>query len=420
LNEIERKVLGTIDEEELLTTISKLIEIPSVTGEETAAQRFVASLMREIGLEVDVWDIDIDDLRKHPDFSMEVDRKEGIGVVGRTGQGEGRSLILNGHVDVVSPGDESNWKHPPWKGTVEGGRLYGRGAVDMKGGLCCALHAAKAVEEAGVKLRGHLIIESVVGEEDGGMGTLASILRGYRADGSVIMEPTELKVAPAQAGAHCFRITVQGQSAHACVREEGVSALEKFMPIYSALIDLERKRNEAIDDPLYTQYRLPIPLNIGTVRCGSWPSSVPEKLVFEGRYGIWVDENVDEAHRTFEGAVARAAGTDDWLKGHPPEIEWWGGQFNPARTPLDHPIVTTLSDAYSDATGSSTIYEGVTYGSDMRHLVNSGNMPTVLFGPGDVRLCHRSDENVPIDDLLNATRTYALTTLRYCGIANSK
>ena len=221
MNSIEEKVLGFLDVEGLVKSVCDLIEMPSVTGDESTAQRFVASLMTEMGLDVDLWEIDLDALRKDPNFSMGVNRKEGLGVVGVTGGSRGKSLILNGHIDVVSPGDESNWRHPPWVGTVEGGRLYGRGSVDMKGGLCCALSAVKAVRDAGVKLNGRLMVESVVGEEDGGVGALATVLRGYRADGAIIMEPTELKVAPAQAGSHCFRMRIKGLSAHACVRRRG-------------------------------------------------------------------------------------------------------------------------------------------------------------------------------------------------------
>ena len=118
----------------------------------------------------------------------------------------------------------------------------------MKGGLCCALFAAKAIREAGVRLKGQLMVESVIGEEDGGVGTLAAVRRGYQADGAVVVEPTELKVAPAQAGALNFRLTVPGLAAHGCVREEGVSAIEKFMPIYQALLVLEQEQTGSADD----------------------------------------------------------------------------------------------------------------------------------------------------------------------------
>jgi len=414
MSDIERRVLEKIDEAAIVKTASELIEIPSITGDESKAQRRIAKIMEGIGMEADVWEIDIPEVRKHPDFSMGVDRKEGLGVVGALRAGKGKSLILNGHIDVVSPGDEKNWSVPPWKGTVKDGMLYGRGSVDMKGGLSCAINAVKAVIDSGVPFKGNVFIESVVGEEDGGIGALATALRGYKADGAIVVEPTELKVAPTQAGSHVFKITVKGHSAHACVREEGVSALEKFMPIYNALMSLEKTRNAAVNDPLYSRYRLPIPLNLGVVKCGNWPSSVPEELVLEGRYGIGVDEDVSSAHRAFEKAVADAVASDAWLRGHPPIVEWRGGQFTPVRTPTDHPIVKMVADAYEDTTGSPAVYEGMTYGSDMRHIVRVGKTPSVLFGPGDVRLCHRPDEHLPISELVTATKTLARAILRFC------
>ena len=408
MNDLEKRVLDAIDHNGLLDYLCELISIRSLTGEEGEAQRNVSEKMVDVGLEVDTWTLDLDSLREHPDFSMEVDREEGIGVVGVYGEDiGGRSLILNGHVDVVPPGDDSNWSYPPWEATIDSGRVYGRGAVDMKGGLSCALFAVKAIRDAGVQLDGRLIVESVVGEEDGGVGTLASVLRGYTADGGVIMEPTELKIAPAQAGALCFRIKVHGQSAHACVREEGVSAIEKFMPIYAALTKLEKDRNSEADDPLYSRYSLPIPLNLGKIQAGNWPSSVPESLVLEGRYGIGVGEDIEEARRVFEKTLSETVEADSWLREHRPDMEWWGGQFKPASIPVD--------GAYSAITGSKAAFEGVTYGSDMRHLVNVGGTPTVLFGPGDVRTSHRPDEYVSIDDLTTTVNTLALTILRFCG-----
>ena len=275
MNQVEKRVLDSIDIDEMIGYICELISIKSLTGEEKEAQENVAAKLESIGMKVDRWNLNLEELSKHPDYSIEVDRKEGHGVVGITGNNEGKSLILNGHIDVVPPGDESNWDNPPWKGTVKDGKVMGRGSVDMKGGLACAIYAVKAIRDAGVILKGKVIIESVVGEEDGGVGALACVLRGYKADGAIIMEPTELKVAPAQAGALCFRITVQGLSAHACVREEGVSALEKFIPIHNALIELEKRRNKRVDDRLYANFKLPIPLNMGKVQTGNWPSSVP-------------------------------------------------------------------------------------------------------------------------------------------------
>jgi acetylornithine deacetylase len=417
-NEIEARVLDAIDLDGLLALLCELIAIRSLDGEpgELAVQEHVASWMRENGLAVDTWELDFASLRQHPAFCWEVERSRGLGVVGMLGEDRGgRSLIFNGHTDVVPAGDAANWRYPPWHGTIAEGRLFGRGAVDMKGGLCCALFAAKALIDAGVQLKGRLLLESVIGEEDGGVGTLATVLRGYTADGAVIIEPTELCVAPAQAGALNFRLTIPGLSAHGCVREEGVSAIEKFIPIHAALMALERERNANVRDPLYARYALPYALCIGRVSAGNWASSVAESLTCEGRYGLAVGEDIVGAQRQFEEAVADAALADPWLRDHPPVVEWWGGQFEPAGIPTEHPIATTVAEAYSSASGVDARIEGMTYGADMRLLVNVGNTPTVMFGPGDVRSAHRPDEYVPVADLLTVTRTLALTALRFCG-----
>ncbi len=417
---LERRVLDALDVEDMLRLLGDLIAIPSLSGQETPAQERVAAEMESCGLEVDVWELDFDQLRRHPAYSSEVERTHGLGVVGVMGEDRGgRSLILNGHVDIVPAGDETRWSYPPWNMTVvetpAGSRVYGRGSVDMKGGLCCALYAARALHRAQVRLTGRLMVESVIGEEDGGVGTLATVLRGYRADGAVVAEPTELVVAPAQAGALNFRVTVPGRAAHGAVREEGVSAIEKSFPVHQALLDLERDRNQRFRDPLYAGFGLPFAICVGKVQGGTWASSVAESLVFEGRYGVAVGEDVADARRELEEAVAQAAAADPWLRDHPPRVEWWGGQFAPASIATSHPLVSTVRGAVRTACGVDPQVAGMTYGADMRLLVNEGGTPTVLFGPGDVRRSHRPDEYVPLADLVTAARALALTALRFCG-----
>ena len=351
---------------------------------------------------------------------------------GVTDPARGRDLLLNGHIDVVPVGDEAAWTTPPWDPGVRDGRVYGRGAADMKGGLCCALFAVKAVRDAGVRLRGRLSVASVVGEEDGGTGTLAAILRGHTADGAVVVEPTRLRVVPAQAGSLMFRLVVHGLSAHGCVREEGVNAVEKFVPLLAALRRLEAERCGVAREPRPgTDPARPSPATRaprsspatgcrGPSRSGrctpaTGPRACPDTLVAEGRYGVAVGEDVAAARRAFEEAVTRAAAADPWLAEHPPEVEWWGGRFDPAVTSLDDPIVTTLIEAARDVTGTPPPVEGVTYGADMRLLVNVGRIPTVLFGPGDVRVAHMPDEYVAVAELEAAARALIVTAVRFCG-----
>lgn len=418
MNATEQRVLDAIDMNGLLAALGELVAVPSLDGspEENVVQEVAANILRRVGMEVDRWEIDLPTLYAHPACSWEVPRERAVGVVGTLGaERGGRSLLFNGHVDVVPAGDEANWHYPPFAATVADGRVYGRGALDMKGGLCCGIFAAKALRDAGVRLNGRLLVQSVIGEEDGGIGTLAAILRGHTADGAVVVEPTELRVAPAQAGAHNFRLTVHGLSAHGCVREEGVSAIEKFAVLHRAILELERERNDRHRQQLFARYALPNAICIGTVRAGNWASSEAESLVAEGRYGIAVGEQPMVARRELEQAVAAAAAADPWMQAHPPTLEWWGGTFDPAATPGEHPIVGTVAACFEEVAGAPAVLEGMTYGADMRLLVNVGGVPTVLFGPGNVRQAHRPDEFVPVDELLIATRTLALTALRFCG-----
>jgi acetylornithine deacetylase len=410
----EAEVLNRIDRGALIADLSALIAIESLGGAETPAQQWMAARLGQLGLDVDTWDIDFATLRQHPAFSMEVPRDHGVGVVGTFGDGDGPALVLNGHVDVVPVGDITQWTVAPFSATVRDGHVFGRGACDMKGGIAAALAALAALASARVTLAGRVALHSVIAEEDGGAGTLATILRGHCGDGAVSMEPTELLLAPTHAGALSFRIRVAGLAAHGCVREEGVSALETFRPVHDALLALEADRNRRLRQPLFERYRLPYALSIGRISAGDWPSSVPDLLVCEGRYGIAPGEDAGAAKQEFERAVASAADGHAYLAAHPPAVEWWGGQFMPATTPTDAAILSATTDAITELTGRPPRVEGMTYGADMRLLVNEGGIPTVLYGAGNVRRAHRPDESVPVEDVLTVARVLALTAMRFC------
>ncbi len=431
LTDVERRVVDAVDIAGLLDALERFIAIDSSGGKETPAQRYVAALMERLGLEVDVWELDLASLRGDPAYSEELRRKEALGVVGRFGRpgagaAPGRTLVLNGHVDVVPAGERDRWTVPPFEMTVRDERVYGRGSADMKGGLLCALFALKAIRDAGATLAGEVLVHSVVGEEDGGLGTLAAVRRGYTGDGAIVLEPTSLVLAPAQAGAFNFRVTIPGKAAHGALRAEGVDPIARFLPIYRALQALEEKRNDPDRQPRHPMFAddaLPYALCVGIVRAGIWASTVAESLVFEGRLGIAPDEDPGVARWELESVVAeahqKAAGDDPWLRAHPPVVEWWGGQFSPAATAADHPIVTTTRGAFDAVAGAPPEIRGMPYGADMRLLANEGETPTVLFGPGDVRRAHAPDEYVAIDELETATKVVALTALRFCGTGAS-
>lgn len=418
MEDAEKRVLDAVDVDGLVKYLCELISFHSLGGQESPAQRNIAAKMKAIGLSVETWNVDFEKLRSHPAFSMPIPRMEGIGVVGSYGEGSGKSLIVNGHIDVVSPGDESKWRYPPWKGTVSDGRIYGRGSSDMKGGIVAALYAIKAIVDTGFQMKGKVMLETVIGEEDGGVGALDAVLRGYRADAAIVPEPSELSAVPAHAGVMAFRVTVQGKAAHASIRTDGVSAIDKFLPLYDALKRLEAKRNTRIKDPLYAGYDIPSPVSIGKIVGGEWPGTVPENLYFEGRVGVHTDETCDLVKWQVEDAIKVAAEADPWLKVHQPRVDWNGYRFDPAKIPAHHPIMETVKTAYREVTGSSPKVEGKTYSSDMRLLVNLGSTPTMIFGPGELREAHSANESVSVENLEKAAKTYTLAILRWCNQPN--
>jgi acetylornithine deacetylase len=407
---------------EIVAALQELVRSPSQTGREGLAQEAVARLMRAHGLDVDVWEPDVSALEPHAEFVTLGDGFRGrpnvVGVC--RGEGRGRSLILNGHVDTVEVGDPSAWSYAPLGGDIVDGRLYGRGACDMKGGVVANLFALRALREAGLVPAGDVIVESTISEEDGGAGALAAVLRGYVADGALISEPTNLAIVTAQGGALMFRLEVQGLSAHACVRDEGVSAVEKFALLHQGLLAFETRRNAEITHPQYAGMRIKAPINIGIVRGGTWASSVPESLVAEGRAGLVPGEELETFKVEFAAEIGRLAEADPWLRDHPPHVTWLDGQFAPAGIPVDSPLVEALSKAWQVTTSSPTRIEAVTYGADMRHFVNTGGVPCVMFGAGDVRLAHAPDESIPLDDLLTAITTTAVFIANWCGIARTE
>lgn len=413
----EQVVLAAIDPGTVVERARELIAVPSLSGEETAAQEVVAAQLARGGLDVETWDIDMPALADDPWFSAEVDRPTARGVLGRLGNGDGPTLLLDGHVDVVPAGDPGDWTTPAFEPSVRDGRLYGRGACDMKGGLAAAVVAAEAIRAAGIELAGTLAIAPVVGEEDGGSGTLALLRRGVAADGCVIMEPTALSVVPAVAGALSWRITVRGRSAHGCLREEGVSAIERFLPVHRAVLDLERRRNDVEAGDLFGWLDRPFAICGGRIAGGDWPSSEADWLTWEGRYGVAPGEDLDAARSQLEAAVAAAAEDDPWLRDHPPTVEWVGGQFFPGATDPDARIVTTVGAVAAEVLGAAPQVRGMPYGCDLGLTVNVGGIPTVVFGPGDIRDAHAPDESVSVDELVACARTLAVTALRFCGIA---
>jgi acetylornithine deacetylase len=405
--------------EDAVSLLQELVRIPSVTGEEGAVGEVVGRAFSERGLDVDTWEAtreETEPYRDHVGEQSSYENRPNVAGV-RSGTGVGRSILLNAHTDTVDPGDPTAWKGDPRSGNLEGDLLYGRGSCDMKGGLVTHLVALDALSDLGLGLRGDVTVAATVGEENGGLGALSTVLRGYRADAAIITEPTRLALVPAQGGSLVFRLKIPGRSAHAAVRDEGVSALEKFVPIFENLRELEQERNGVLSHPLYDGVSNKVPINIGVVRAGNWASTVPESLVAEGRVGLIPGEEVEPFKDLVSERIATVAERDSWLREHPPELEWFGGQFAPAEVPPDAPICEAVKRAHGRATGEKPAVEGVPYGADMRLFIHFGDMPCVMYGAGDVNVAHAPDEHISVTELLTATSTVACLLADWCGVA---
>jgi acetylornithine deacetylase len=411
----------------LIATLSELIAVPSLGGMpgEVAIQHRLAERLTQLGLEVDLWPIDLTELRAREDFpGEEVDRTEAWGLVGtyrpgglggcppgnRRSPGERPALVLEGHVDVVPAGDGAAWTGDPFTPRVRNGWVVGRGACDMKGGVAAILAAVEAVLSGGDEPP-PFAVHFVVGEEDGGLGAYATLARGHSGDACIIPEPTELRLITANAGSLTFQIVVPGQAAHGSTRYAGHSALDAYLPIHAALAALERRRN-ADPEPLLREYPIAYPLSVGRIRGGDWPSSVPDRLVAEGRYGLRIEEDPAAARAELQAAVAEAAADEPFLRDHPPQVIWSGGAFRGGRLPAGNPLATVVAEAHATVTGRDIGPErGAPYGSDLR-LYSAAGIPTLHYGPGSPRQAHGPDESVSIEELVVAARVLELALRR--------
>ncbi|MFC4119218.1 ArgE/DapE family deacylase [Nonomuraea zeae] len=414
MHDAEARVLNAIDAAETVSLLAETVRVPSVTGTdaESDLQHRFARLLTEAGMDVDVWQLDLADLTARPDFpGTEAPRTEGYGVVAVT-QGEGPpALALQGHVDVVPTGDLAKWAgSDPFAARITGDVLHGRGACDMKAGLVANLAVARALRVSGVRLARPLAVHCVISEEDGGLGAFATLARGHTAEAAVITEPTSGTVITANAGALTFRLEIAGRAAHGATRHEGVNAVEVFWPVFEAIRRLEAVRNQ--DAPGLFGRETPYPIEVGTVRAGDWASTVPDLLVAEGRLGVRLDEDPADARAAFEEALAEVA--HPWLRDNPPVVTWPGGQFASGRLPAGHALLAEVCEAVADTTGRRPAESAAPYGSDLR-LYAAGGIPTLHYGPGDVRFAHAPREQVALGELHEVTRALALLAVRRCG-----
>jgi len=419
--EVQKRVIEWIDRERerIVGFLQDLIKIPSVTGEEGEIQQFIARRLRQMGLSIDVWEPDWAALSQHPAY-VEVSSgyKGRPNVVGLLpGSGGGKSLLFNGHVDVIPAGAPESWEHGPWSGDVAEGRIYGRGASDMKAGLAAMTMAVESILQSDFRLKGDVILEYTVDEELSGNGTLACVMKGYKADAGICCETSSMRVQPASIGRIWFEIKVQGKAAGIQRRWEGVNAIEKGYRVTQAVSDFERQRLQKVSHPLYPEIRGAIPCMVGVFQSGSYPSAFPDTCHLQGSMATVPGEDSNVVKSEFVQFVTKSVADDPWLKEHPPQVSFVGYFAEPSEIPRDSPILQLLLRKFTEVTGQQPILSGREGAADIRFLNRYGKTPTVIFGPGLTEQMHANNEWASIEDLIQATKILAMTILEWCGIA---
>ena len=437
------KVLNVIDEkrDELIGFLQDLVRIPSVmvTHEEKKCQEFIATKLRAIGCNVDLWETDWETLKRAtspktgkplyvpvetwmPNYEGLKNRPNVVGVL--KGTGGGPSLLMNGHADVVPAGPLDRWSYNPWAATIDGGMLYGRGAEDMKAGLAAMILAVDCIASAGIKLKGDVVLESVVDEETGGNGTLACLLKGYRADAGIFTEPTDLEIHTQTSGAQYFKFSVVGKLVHLANKDEGVNAIHKAMKIVDALKDWESYRNLKGHEkyPMHRRWTNPFPVECGAIRAGSLDSfeieSPAELCVVGGAYQSMPHEDIEDVNNDLKDFIMKVSSLDPWLKEHPPKVEFIGLAYEGAIVDTRHSIVGTLAQAYDQALNLKPKVSVSHSGNDMRLYTNHGDTPSIVFGPGSGKTAHFANECVSIKQYLDSIKVLAATTMQWCGCEN--
>jgi acetylornithine deacetylase len=428
LTENERQVVSLIEEgrADLVEYTQKLVRFKTVTPPDDgraegddyrALQSLVSETLGYLGFELEMWEVDAAELEQFPGSGVKPGRDLGnmpILVGTRQGSGEGRSLILNGHYDVVPPGLVENWCHDPFGAEVDGGRIYGRGTNDMKGGIAAMLQALRCIHQAGLELAGDLVVQTVPDEESTCMGTLSCCQRGYRADAALIPEPTDLKVLVAMRGSLYGTITVLGRAGHAEMTQPhwtkggAVNAITKAVKIVRALEELAddwRTRPEK-----QHKYLDPDTIVPTVIRGGEWEVTYPEQV--EISFGSMFIPSTRDAGEEIEAQLMRVAAMDPWLREYPPKLRAEESLYG-AEVDEEEPIVQLGLAALGDLGLEPGL---IGYGSltDAIHLINYAQIPTISIGPGR-QSAHMADEYVEIDELVDTAKVLAVSIMRWCG-----
>lgn len=404
--------------------LSELTAHPSTRGNEHSAQAFMVAELSARGLEVDIWEIDVTDIQHLQGFSPVLEPYENcMNVVGthRSLTRSGRSLILNGHIDVVPPGPLDMWDSPPFEPRVDDGWLYGRGGGDMKAGLASNLFALDALTACGLAPGADVFFQSVVEEECTGNGALACLARGYTADAALIPEPFSEHLVTAQLGVLWFQVHLKGLPTHVAYAGSGANAIEAAFPLIRALHDMEHRWNAVENRPDdYAHMDHALNLNVGKIEGGDWTSSVPAWCVFDLRMAIFPGQSIAAAKTEIEQVIMDAARQNDFLRNSLPEIVFHGFHAEGYALSQDSSTraasaIEALENAHRSATGEDLVREAITATTDARFFGLYADTPALVYGP-HAEAIHGFNERVDLESMRRVTKATAMFIADWCGV----
>ncbi len=418
--DLRNKIFRAVDEgfESQIGFLADLTRLPSLRCQEAPAQDFMAAAMRARGLAVDRWQIRVEDIRHLPGFSpVAVSYDNAWNVVGThrpAAQAQGRSLILNGHIDVVPTGPLDMWTHPPFEPKVDDGWMTGRGAGDMKAGLAANLFALDALARLGLAPAADVIVQSVIEEECTGNGALACLQRGYRAEAALITEPSAETLGAAQVGVMWFQVKLRGKPAHVAVAGSGANAIEACFPIIGALHALEARWNE-IKHAAFAEHAHPINFVVSRIEGGDWTSSVPAWCTFDMRIGLYPGQDLAAVRAEVEATVAQAARSDAFLAQNPPQIVYHGFQAEGYVLQADTEAQRLLERCHEAVAASPLGLRAGTGTTDARFYGLYAGIPALVYGPRAENI-HAFDERVELESVRRVTQAVALFVAEWCGV----
>ncbi|HEY0329665.1 MAG TPA: ArgE/DapE family deacylase [Rhodopseudomonas sp.] len=399
--------------------LARMVQFRSLRGEETPQQDWLAQQFAGRGYGVDTFSLADVDLASHPKAAP----LDGIDPAGSKqvvatydSQGKGRSLILQGHIDVVPEGPTDLWTDQPYAGVVRDGWMIGRGALDMKAGVSAMIFALDAIRGAGYAPDARVHLQTVTEEESTGNGALATLLRGYRADACLIPEPTGHTLTRAQVGTIWFRLRVRGTPVHVAYSETGTSAILSATHLIRAFQDYTKTINaKAARDPWFGQVKNPIKFNVGIIKGGDWPSSTAAWCELDCRLGLLTDETPQQAMRGIEQCLAEAQAADSFLSENPAELIWSGFQADPAVCEPGGVAEAVLTAAHQAAFQAPLDVRLSTAVNDTRYYCVDYGIPALCYGPYGMAP-HGFDERVDLESLRKTTLSIALFVAEWCGV----